>query len=480
MLSSIRKFSGTIYAKILLGIIIIPFVFWGMGSSIRGGSKNTVVVIDKEKYSIQEFSEFIKKTAVKKVEPNDIQDFLTNFIGEKLIEKEIEHFKIKLSDSSLKKLVKHQKDFKRENKFSRTEYEKFLLKNNITAVNFESILSKQEKKKQVLDFIGGGILPPKFLVNISYDRINQKRTIELINLNDVFIKQLNFSENQIKNYFENNKDKYTEIYKSLKLLELNPKKIIGNDEFTDLFFKKIDEIDDFIIRGENLDYIVQKFNLEKPNFFTINVSGKNNDSKVIETISKSLAKKIFNLDETEPTVLIEDNNKYFIVELYKTENIQKNIKDESTKNEIRSDLGKETKRKLAAEIIAKINNNNFNKLDFDNLSKNENVNVKKINLKNRNDDKVLKKEAVDQVYSFAEKKIIVVNEIGFSENYLIYIDKIENVTIDKNSEEYQKYLNLSKTKIARDLYSTYDNYLSERYKIDINYQAVDTIKNYFN
>ena len=57
MLGPIRKFSGTIYAKILLGIIIIPFVFWGMGSSIRGGSKNTVVVIDKEKYSIQEFSE---------------------------------------------------------------------------------------------------------------------------------------------------------------------------------------------------------------------------------------------------------------------------------------------------------------------------------------------------------------------------------------------------------------------------------------
>ncbi len=61
MLGSFRKFSGSIYAKILLGIIIIPFVFWGMGSSITGGSKNVVVVIDKEKYSIQHFSNFIKK-----------------------------------------------------------------------------------------------------------------------------------------------------------------------------------------------------------------------------------------------------------------------------------------------------------------------------------------------------------------------------------------------------------------------------------
>ena len=60
MLGAFRKFSGSIYAKILMGIIIIPFVFWGMGSSITGGSKNVVVVIDKEKYSIQHFSNFIK------------------------------------------------------------------------------------------------------------------------------------------------------------------------------------------------------------------------------------------------------------------------------------------------------------------------------------------------------------------------------------------------------------------------------------
>ena len=66
-----------------------------------------------------------------------------------------------------------------------------MLKNNITAINFESILSKEERKKQLLDFISGGVSPPKFLVNISYDRINQKRAVELINLNDVYKQKLN-------------------------------------------------------------------------------------------------------------------------------------------------------------------------------------------------------------------------------------------------------------------------------------------------
>ena len=480
MLGSFRKFSGSIYAKILLGIIIIPFIFWGMGSSITGGSKNVVVVIDKEKYSIQHFSNFIKKTALKKVEANDVEGFLFAFISEKLIEKEIEHFGIKLSDNSLSKLIRHQEQFKRENKFSRTEYEKFLIKNNVTAINFESILSKEEKKKQLLDFIGGGASPSKFLVNISYDKINQKRVIELINLNDVFKIQLNFSEDQIKTYFENNKNKYNKIYKSVKLLELSPKKLVDNNEFNDLFFKKIDEIDDLIFGGEKLNYIIQKFNLEKPNSFTINELGKDINSKMNKKITKDLIEKIFNIKEIEPTVLIEDKNKYFIVELVKTESIQKGIGDDFIKKEILLDLGKKTRIRLITEIIVKINKNNFNKYDFDKLSKDKNVNIKKISLNNQNDDKILKKEIVNQIYTFPEKKVIIVNDIDLSENFLIYIDKIKNVTIDENSEEYQKYFNLSKNQIVSELYNTYENYIQKKYKIDINYQALDAIKNSYN
>ena len=192
MLGSFRKFSGSIYAKILLGIIIIPFVFWGMGSSITGGNKNVVVVIDKEKYSMQHFNNFIRNNANKKVKAKDIDELLYAFISEKLIEKEIENFGIKLSDNSLTKLIKHQAQFKRENKFSRTEYEKFLIKNNLTAITFESILSKEEKRKQLLDFIGGGASPSNFLVNLSYDKINQKRDIELINLDEIFKKKIKF------------------------------------------------------------------------------------------------------------------------------------------------------------------------------------------------------------------------------------------------------------------------------------------------
>ena len=105
---------------------------------------------------------------------------------------------------------------------------------------------------------------------------------------------------------------------------------------------------------------------------------------------------------------------------------------------------------------------------------------KYISLKNQNDDKVLKKGIISQIYSFAEKRIIIVNDLGLSENYLIFIDKVENATIKNNSDEYEKYLRLARMKMVNDLFNTYDNYLNSKYKIDINYQSLDIVKSYFN
>ena len=482
MLGPIRKFSTSIYAKILMGIIIIPFVFWGMGSNFIGGSKNIIVVIEKEKHSVQEFINFIRKSNPpdQKIEANQVEEFLSSFIGEKLIEKEVEHFDIKLSDDSLSKLIKHQKGFKRENKFSRVEYEKFLLKNNITAAGFEADFSKHEKKKQFLDYIGGGIYPSKYLVNLAYDKINQRRKIELIDLNNIFEKKINFSENQIQTYFENNKDKYKETYKSIKLMELNPKKLIGDEEYNDNFFKKIDEIDYMIIEGKNLEEITQKFNLEKASSFTLNELGNDINAKPINNLSKNLIQSIFSVEDEEATSLIEYKEKYFILEVIKTENIQRKIENQIVKKDILLNLKNKTKRKFTSEMISKINKNNFTKSDFDKLSKEENAPIKKITLENQNDDKVLKKELISYIYAFPEKKIIVVADINLSENLLVYIDSIEHVDIKENSDEYQKYLNLSKVKITNELYSTYDNYIKKRYEIDINYQALDLVRNSFN
>ena len=72
------------------------------------------------------------------------------------------------------------------------------------------------------------------------------------------------------------------------------------------------------------------------------------------------------------------------------------------------------------------------------------------------------------------------HNIDMAESFLIYIDKIKNVTIDEKSDSYKKYLRLSGLKLSNELFHTYDSYIRKKYKIDINYKTLNTVKNYFN
>ena len=143
-------------------------------------------------------------------------------------------------------------------------------------------------------------------------------------------------------------------------------------------------------------------------------------------------------------------------------------------------LKKKAKRKFIAEITSKINQNNFIKSDFDKLSKEKNIAIEKVSLLSQNDNKILKEELVRKIYTIPEKKIIVMHNIGMTESFLIYIDKIENATIDEKSDSYKKYLRLSGLKLSNELFNTYDSYIRKKYKIDINYKTLNTVKNYFN
>ena len=67
-----------------------------------------IVQIEEEKYPVQMFVDFIEKInpSNNKIEIDQVENLLSAFIGEKLIEKEVEYFDVNLSDDSLSKLIK--------------------------------------------------------------------------------------------------------------------------------------------------------------------------------------------------------------------------------------------------------------------------------------------------------------------------------------------------------------------------------------
>jgi len=481
MLAPLRKFSTSIYAKILLGIIVVPFVFWGMGSNFVGGNKNIILTIDEDKYTIQDFATYIKNyvSSSQKININQLEEIISVYVGNKLINKEIEYFEIKLSNKSLSKLLKNQKEFKRNNIFSRVEYEKFLIKNNIRAVTFENNLLNNEKKQQFLNFVGGGIVPSNFLVESSYNQVNQKRKIQYLDLNKMFLKEANISDSEIKNYYTNNKNKFKKNYKSIKLVEINPQTLTGSDDFSNIFFEKLDKIEDAIAEGKKIKEITQIFDIENVKNFTLNSLGKDVDSNLIKEIPQTLANNIFTYEENNVIGLVDIKNKFYIFEIFKDENIIQNLNDE-VKEIISIELGSKKRRGMLSETISKVNQNTFKKADFDAFSKNKNLPIKKISLNNLYDDTLLEQQIINNIYSYGEKKIALIHDIMFTKIYLIYVDEIINVKIKNDSDDYEKYFNLSKAKITTDLLNSYDKYIKRKYEIDINDNALNTIKNYYN
>ena len=59
---------------------------------------------------------------------------------------EIERLGIIVNDDSLRDIIKNDKSFFKDEKFSRTEYEKFLLTSGVTAPLFEANIAEQEKR----------------------------------------------------------------------------------------------------------------------------------------------------------------------------------------------------------------------------------------------------------------------------------------------------------------------------------------------
>ena len=59
MIGSLRNFAKTKLAGLLVVIMIIPFVFWGMGSMFSDGNTNNVAKINESNISTKDFIDYL-------------------------------------------------------------------------------------------------------------------------------------------------------------------------------------------------------------------------------------------------------------------------------------------------------------------------------------------------------------------------------------------------------------------------------------
>ena len=474
MLNSIRNFAKTKYASVLVAILIVPFVLWGMGGLFSGGNKNNIVKINNENISTLDFQKHLNLSNIelerikKNIDNNIIEEILTELIGKKILIMEVEGLNLIMSDRILNKKIKKNKNFLDENnKFSRVKYEKFLLSNNITAPDYEFRLRQSELKQNLFNFISGGVNSPLFLINNSFKDQTKIITVNYVNLSNFYKKKEDFTDSDIGKFIEENEDLLKEKFVSFKYLKITPKNLIGLDEFNNLFFEKIDELENEISNGSTFENLRIKYNLE----LKIEENFKINNN----VTSKEFYKKIYNNAESENLVLLDENDYYILYEITNLQKILPNLKNEKFIAKVKEMLFNKSKFEFNSDLIKKISEKKFIQNDFEKLSNN---NLSIVQIDSIKDDKKFTTDSIKYLYTKSKNNFALVSDKD-NNIYLIKIIDIEYKNISKNAENFLKYKKQTNDQIKDSINDSYDFFINSKYTIKINEKTLERVKNYF-
>ena len=475
MINNLRNFAKTRIAKVLIVIIIIPFVFWGMGGVFSSGGTNSVAKINNYNISTQDLSDHFNYTRLdldtikQNIDNNVIEEALGNLISNTLIEMEIKDLNIYISDEILIKKIKKNKVFlDDQNKFSRTKYEKFLLLNNMTAPDFENRLKRQELQNNLFTYINGGIKSPFFITNKAFKEQTKKLDVAFINLINVYQKKENFSNDEIQTYINDNKDKLKNEHIDFSYLKLTPQNLADTDEYSELFFEKIDEIENKILNEVKFKDIISELKIQPTT--KNNYIGKNKNDKTEE--------KIYQKRNEDKIQLIDENEFYVLYEISKINKILPNLDDEDFRNKIREILYEKSKYEYNFKLINDISKNNFSESNFVNLSNDYSVAIEQIQLSSVEDISKFDINSVKLMYALQENSFTLVSDEE-QNIYLAKIIKSNQKNIIKNSDNYKKYNNEANKTMKNDMYTSYDYILNKKYKVKINQKTLERVKNYY-
>lgn len=207
MLSSLRKFSETLTAKIFIALIALSFVFWGINDFYKSSYNNAIAEIDGDEISFNEFTKEYSKI----IRSNNIQSqklaieknihiiAISNIISEKLLKIHAKNLGILIDDTVIAIEIKNNNEFKEKEIFSRTKYEKFLLERNINSKILEEQINRNLKRKIITNSFNGYIPNSKKIsetvlstkINILYENFLRKKYKIIIN------------EKQLNSYLKN-------------------------------------------------------------------------------------------------------------------------------------------------------------------------------------------------------------------------------------------------------------------------------------
>ena len=129
--------------------------------------------------------------------------------------------------------------------------------------------------------------------------------------------------------------------------------------------------------------------------------------------------------------------------------------------------------------MAKIKTNSFTESNFVQLAKKGEIDIKDISINGIRDNNFFSTKSNNQIFKLQEKNFTIVDEIEKNKTFLIWVKEIQKSDLDKTSEEYDKYYHETVIGLKNNIYSSFEQYINQKYKVEINYKTLERLKNYF-
>ena len=472
MLETLKNFGGKkLGGLILIIVIIIAFGFGGFGGGFSTNNQNNIAKINKTNVTTQDFMDYVNQSGISldairtNLDNNIIEELLSGLISTTLIDLEVKDFALSISERTILKTIKDNKNFQDENGiFQRVKYEKFLLSSNLSAPMFELKLKNRELQKHLFDIIGAGTITPNFLIEKKYEENNKTLSLEYFNMEGLYKDKNEYTEEDLLIFIKENEDQLKREYIDFKYVVLNPKNLIGVEEFNQEFFDEIDKIENQISEGANFGTILEtiKVNVNEIIEYTPNSKAQTSESLIYQNKSSKLN-------------LLENGDNFLLYNINKEYSKSPNLNDDKTKSELTELIYQKDKFDFNRKILEEIQSKKFNNSRFKDLGNNSLLNVE---IKTINDDATFDINSIKMLYTLPVNSFTLVDDKD-NNIFLVKISDSKKNFFNKSDEDYVQFVKNQNTNNRKSILQSYDQLLNNKYQVKVNQKSVDRVKNYF-
>ncbi len=229
MLRYMRENTGSWIIKILLGLVILVFIFLGMGS--KGSKRNTrAAMVDGEAITMAEYKrsydavvEQMRRMFGKQIDEKMLKmlqvkkQAINRLIDQRLLLKEADRLNIKVSDKELQDSLIAIPAFRRNGMFDLTTYKRVLAGNRLTPEIFEADQMQSLQQAKLRNLILDNVAVSDLEAGEWYKYKNTRISIDYITFEPSSYKNINPDNKKIRDYYDDHKNNY----KSEPMLKVN-------------------------------------------------------------------------------------------------------------------------------------------------------------------------------------------------------------------------------------------------------------------